>query len=1197
MVSENNLYWDSKIWCCITSARVLDLAVGMPASPSLRRSLQRESCADSHKRGRSLENVLSFKEKDDNLALFSEMDSRERENFLLQPTDDFEDIFSGKLKSFPGFKLGITIPVRGESSDPLNEDADKNDYDWLLTPPESPLFPSLDDEPAPVNLLHSGRIRSRPISISRSSTMEKSYNSRGSASPQRLSLSPRSRNGTFTSQGRPSSAPYSSPTPSSWHSTPSRRLSPPPAKPSTPPQRSATPTSRRCSTGSGGTLISSGVRGASPVRTSRGNSASPKVRAWQSNIPGFSLEAPSNLHTSLADHPASYVRGSSPAPRSSRGSPSKIGRQSMSPTASRSISLSHSHERDRLGSHSKGSIASSGEDDADSFQSIPISSSEGSVPRRVVSGFLSNRPLAYSKKATKTLSQTTTSKRSFDSTMRQMDRTSPQNMFRPLLSGVPSTTFYSSKAGSYRSMISRNSSLTASSNASSDQATSGAPETEGSDHNQDDMTSECRRGLSADIQDEVFAFDKMEAASGGTGREIQEGLPHIQVGEHEDSEIESGLDDFGELRHHDTAVATDTSSEGLYAQADSMEVGSSENKLLCSRCGCRYPVSGPVESEVNICPQCKLKELSTASTIVIKMDVAQNSSDPLVRNSECGSLEAAEPVMSVLGLPDTVHIDGSRSILLTALPKGNVTANQSSYGESRQSCFFDDSPPASAGEESMHMHSEQQAGIHLNSHGPSNSAYQGQELYKFGDSSLPKVDVTGGAGISVLLLKRSNSSKGPLMQSQNITVSAISYEDLCYARDTTTSMRSSTGHGSVSTSSSIDLTSGKLGETCMERQLSSTRSDMISKPQSYQPFFSGASTHAYQSLGITTNTGDEKVEASIGNMGHIVRETPQPLLAFENSKFLNAVTSIARTTLSEEDNCHSNISSKSKDADSLELFSNTSSTQSEDNSLASFAVDEDHVFQRIVEQCPKSVVTVAKMEESAGIAESSFVEGSAVLDKVVDQLEFTEILDHKSFGAMSEVEIDDCDPGSPASQIETAPKGNLQEVSAMRNQDKEVLDSVPPFNGSDHMRGVLVESTVMVEDQGGWMTRSLTLEEATDAILFCGSIVQNLVYEAASIAIEKEKENLVPLEVSRPLVTILGKLNPKDLRGRTPRKCTEKSPRPKQRRVELGVEPPSSKTEIDDEPIESTVRIVGLPNKVDGMKPLKLESKCNCTIM
>ena len=245
--------------------------------------------------------------------------------------------------------------------------------------------------------------------------MEKSHrSSRGSASPHRLSPSPRSGNGSLQSRGRPSSAPNSSPASSLHHTTPTRRPSPPPSKSSTSAPRSSTPTPRRMSTGSSSIVASSGVRGTSPVKTSRGNSASPKIRAWQSNIPGFSSDAPPNLRTSLADRPASYVRGSSPASRNGRDSSSNVRRQSMSPTASRSSSYSH----DRFSSHSKGSVVSSGDDDIDSLQSVPLGSSDHSVSRRV-GPFLNNRAPAFSKKPTKTLSSISAPKRSFDSAIRQ----------------------------------------------------------------------------------------------------------------------------------------------------------------------------------------------------------------------------------------------------------------------------------------------------------------------------------------------------------------------------------------------------------------------------------------------------------------------------------------------------------------------------------------------------------------------------------------------------------------------------------------------------------------------------------------------------------------------------------------------------------------------------------------------------------
>uniref|UniRef100_A0A2P2K6T5 Uncharacterized protein n=1 Tax=Rhizophora mucronata TaxID=61149 RepID=A0A2P2K6T5_RHIMU len=385
----------------------------MPPSSALRFSPGREERGDRHRRGGSLEGGLLFKEQDDDLALFNEMQSRERENFLLQSSVDFEDTFSTKLKQFSDFKLGVSIPVRGESSELLNADGEKNDYDWLITPPDTPLFPSLDDEPPPVNVASRGRPRSQPISMSRSSTMENSYkSSRGSPSPSRLSPSPRSASGTIQSRGRPSSAPHSSPMPGQRPVTPSQRSSPSPSKSLTPATRSSTPTPRRMSTGSG-------ARGTSPVRTNRGNSVSPKVSAWQSNIPGFSSEAPPNLRTSLADRPASYVRGSSPASRNARDSNSKFRRQSISPTASRSVSSPHSQDRDRNSSHSKGSVASSGDDDIDSPQSIHVGSLDRLTPKRI-GAVPNNRALGFSRKSTRILSPSFAPKRSFDPTLRQM---------------------------------------------------------------------------------------------------------------------------------------------------------------------------------------------------------------------------------------------------------------------------------------------------------------------------------------------------------------------------------------------------------------------------------------------------------------------------------------------------------------------------------------------------------------------------------------------------------------------------------------------------------------------------------------------------------------------------------------------------------------------------------------------------------
>lgn len=147
------------------------------------------------------------------------------------------------------------------------------------------------------------------------------------------------------------------------------------------------------------------------------------------------------------------------------------------------------------------------------------------------------------------------------------------------------------------------------------------------------------------------------------------------------------------------------------------------------------------------------------------------------------------------------------------------------------------------------------------------------------------------------------------------------------------------------------------------------------------------------------------------------------------------------------------------------------------------------------------------------------------------------------------------------------------------------------------------ESTVTVESHGRSRTRSLTLEEATDTILFCSSIVHDLAYRAASIAMEKEQEALEALEGFRPTVTILGKSissERKDPRsGRIISKRGPKPPNraPRQKRTDTNKKPPSSEPENDENIDESLTRNIGLPHKFDSMKPPKLESKCNCTIM
>ncbi|KAG9446868.1 hypothetical protein H6P81_012996 [Aristolochia fimbriata] len=87
------------------------------------------------------------KDRDEDLLLFHEMLRRERERTLslLQPviSDEFDANPGG---NYSMYKLIPSGKKGGPGLELLNTGNDKNDYDWLKTPPATPLFPSLEME-------------------------------------------------------------------------------------------------------------------------------------------------------------------------------------------------------------------------------------------------------------------------------------------------------------------------------------------------------------------------------------------------------------------------------------------------------------------------------------------------------------------------------------------------------------------------------------------------------------------------------------------------------------------------------------------------------------------------------------------------------------------------------------------------------------------------------------------------------------------------------------------------------------------------------------------------------------------------------------------------------------------------------------------------------------------------------------------
>ncbi|CAN4123950.1 unnamed protein product [Withania somnifera] len=973
--------------------------------------------------------------------------------------------------------------------------------------------------------------------------MDKSYrSSRGSASPNRLSPSPRSRYTADQSRGRPFSAPHASPPPNLRHSTPTRKPSPTPNKFSTPPPRSSTPTPRRMSTGSSGTAAPSQVRGTSPVKSSRGNSASPKIRTWQPNIPGFSLEAPPNLRTSLGDRPASYVRGSSPASRSG----SRSGRQSMSPTASRSVSSSHSHDRDHFSSHSKGSVASSGDDDVDSLQSIPVSRSDRSGPRSI-SGFQNKKALGLSKKPTRVVSSSSAPKRSFDMAIRQMDhRKAPQNMFRPLLSSVPSSTFYAGKASTTNySIISRNSSITSSSNAISDQSTVGLHDNEGSEQNQEAIGNDQVKTTYADLQDEVFVLDKADSTNEDLGKQIYDRVPCCP---------------------HDKTLEIVADVEVLNSNASVAHMNALEDAVLCSRCCQWYYNTESLDGDLKLCPDCVHSEVLLRATSPLSSVVGENSPGTSMAILENRQVDGLEPAGNS---HDSSEATGKNKLgdchHRLSLDEGEKTCMKSNVTEGVQGL----------------------------------ATYQPMAQSLNADiSSKPVLNAekTEGAGISVLL-NRSSSGKGNIVQNRTLSATNINFDDLSYVRDAVNnSLRSSVGYGSTSASSSIDLGSTGHTETRLQRQLSGRKLDLENyqyqndgKFQSSNSSLSGTSSHAIQTFSIATSSLEESFETSASahlqkNVEAAYVDQEEQLLHGENTK-----VDYLCTDIESDDNCR--IASKSVDHSGSVA------------SVANFVESSSHMnCEKLANNSDNSV----NMELSDLISETCHIEED-VSNSSIDKVEIVTSLHQNSLDAIAELEIENGHVGSADPQSDVCSLHSESSIEELNEQSlhtasgdgNEIVASVDKADPMDHKDGLLEKSTVILEGQGGNKPRSLTLDEATDTILFCSSIVHDLAYRAANIAIEKENSTL--LNDSWPTVTLVGKANSdrRDPHGRISGRRNSKSSQKTRHRMEMDAKPPQSNTntENDEKADKSTTRIIGAPIKGDNLNPPKLESKCNCIIM
>lgn len=648
----------------------------------------------------------------------------------------------------------------------------------------------------------------------------------------------------------------------------------------------------------------------------------------------------------------------------------------------------------------------------------------------------------------------------------QDHRKSPQNMFRPLLSSVPSTTFYVGKGSSaHRALISRNSSVTTSSNASSDQGTSVAHDTEGSDHNQDDMASECEKVPYSDIHEEVFAFDKIDVINEAAAHEINDETLNIRHGNFDiDPKIECSPTDLGDSVLHGIVMEVSPTSEASHVRDEFPEVDSLEDMAVCSRCGCKYHHCNLEERDIKLCPACSRKDKLLCVTALETATVADTSPVLSMNILEEKALDDLTYVMAVPEFPQDIDAGEPKS----SQDEENVEEHKTSKSEQSHNHLQENSLASSMVEGGNDRHDSQpEMGQLALRHGLPEPDTGDQRLHHFNG----KDDISEGAGIS-LLLRRTSSIKGPVVQGRTFTATSIPYDDLSYTRDSAKSKRSSIGHGSFSASSSFDFSSARSTESRVQRQLSGRKSDMENhrydmntKSQSTGSSFSGISNLASHAMGLSTSTQEDNFQVSVGKMeDDVAQETPitsqENLLALECTEADVTNTSFTRKADVEEDDYEHRGSSRTGDASTAEL-GHAIGIQLDDYSVAPVPNYEDSASNENNLDLPDHANSGTDIEASTRTPESSLKEEHNTLNVRVDRVDIEEIATHSSLITVSEIETEHCppsNPGSPSDNVSLASKSSMEEFlehSVCTLSERDMIASVPESNTTDYSHGIL----------------------------------------------------------------------------------------------------------------------------------------------
>lgn len=395
----------------------------------------------------------------------------------------------------------------------------------------------------------------------------------------------------------------------------------------------------------------------------------------------------------------------------------------------------------------------------------------------------------------------------------------PQNMFRPLLSSVPATTFYVGKT-THGTAFSRSLSQFTNHNASTINDLNYAADVEDSDHAQSDLAGESEKIKDSKTQevpmsnfDEISEDNCYHALSG----KLRGGTKGFDQGMNKEDDVQELESSAGETALQSSDIAP-CSGIGSY--------------VACLICGKHFLIID-VDGYKDICQECAATDKlldsrgqrgdpdkatdvtgndsldSPDSKVHLQMGMAErpdkNQSEFLLGKHQCNCKQDVNLFPD--NCPPQIAIDVGLEHLPEQVMNSLINVGDQPLREQLMNSLDGESPKEATGRYIPQLSNP--------------TAY----------SSLT-FDIAEGTGISALVMQRSSSIKWPAVQRRAYSATSIICSDPSYSRDNFSGMKCNTGRESSSASSSIDLGSSaqtvasRKTDICVLRQ-SSRRMDEV----------------------------------------------------------------------------------------------------------------------------------------------------------------------------------------------------------------------------------------------------------------------------------------------------------------------------------------------------------------------------------